>query len=70
MCVNLVGGNRTASQKGGIIQETLYEKCLVLPLKPPVLIQMEESQMKNCLKNENSLWELIYERIGAQSKSC
>ena len=61
MCVNLLAGNRTVSQRGGIIQETLHEKCPVLPLKPPVLIQMEESWMKNCLRNGNSLWEWIYE---------
>ena len=69
MCVNLLTGNRTASQKDGIIQKTLYEKYLVLPLKPPVLIQMEEFQMKNCLKIGNSLWEWIYEPTGVQSKS-
>ena len=69
MCVNLPAGNRTASQRDGIIQETLHEKYPVLPLKPPVLIQMEESWMKNCLRNGNSLWEWIYEPTGAQNKS-
>ena len=69
MCVNLLAGNRSASQKDGIIQETLYEKYPVLPLKQPVLIQMEECQKKNCLKIGNSLWEWIYEPTGAQSKS-
>ncbi|WP_317425858.1 hypothetical protein [Sellimonas intestinalis] len=69
MCVNLLASNRTALQKDGIIQEMLYEKSPVLLLKPPVLIQMEESQMENCLKDGNSLWEWIYEPTGIQSKS-
>lgn len=69
MCVNLLVGNRTASQKDGIIQETLYERSPALLLKPPVLIQMEEFQMKNCLKIGNSLWEWIYEPTAVQSKS-
>lgn len=69
MCINLLAGNRTASQKDRIIQETFYEKSPVLPLKPPVLIQMEEFQMKICLKIRNSLWEWIYELTGAQNKS-
>ena len=69
MCVNLLSVNRTASQKDGIIQEMLYEKCPVLPLKPPVLIQMEEPQMETYLKIGNSLSEWIYVPTGAQSKS-
>ena len=69
MCVNLLSVNRTASLKDGIIQETLYEKCPVLLLKLPVLIQMEEYQMKNYLKIENSLLEWIYELTAIQSKS-
>lgn len=69
MCVNLLSVNRTASLKDGIIQETLYEKCPVLPLKPPVLIQLEEPKMESCLKIGNRLWEWIFEPTGAQSKS-
>ncbi|BDZ77360.1 hypothetical protein Lac1_15430 [Claveliimonas bilis] len=69
MCVNLLSVNRTAPQKDGIIQETLYAKCPALPLKQPVLIQMEEPQMETYLKIGNSLWEWIYEPTGAQSKS-
>ena len=68
MCVNLLVGNRIASLKDGIIQETLYENCLVLPLKPPVLIQMANSRMGNCLKIGNNLWEWICEQTVAQSQ--
>ena len=61
--------NKTALQRGEIIQEMLYEKCPVLPLKPPVLIQLEEPKMESCLKIGNRLWEWIFEPTGAQSKS-
>ena len=55
-----MSGNRTASQKDGIIQEMLCGKSPALPLKPPVLIQMEEFWTKNYPKAENNLWRLIY----------
>jgi len=55
MCVNRLSGNRIVSQKNEIIQEMLYEKYPVLPLRTPVLIQMVEVQMKNHLKIENNL---------------
>ncbi len=69
MCLNSCAVNKTALQRGEIIQEMLYEKCPVLLLKLPVLIQMEEYQMKNYLKIENSLLEWIYELTAIQSKS-
>lgn len=50
-CVNLLVENRIVSQKDGIIQEMLYEKYPVLPLKLPVLIQILEDQMENFLKS-------------------
>ena len=42
-------------KKDGIIQEMLYEKYPVLPLKLPVLIQILEDQMENFLKIGHSL---------------
>lgn len=54
-CVNLLVENRIVSQKDGIIQEMLYEKYPVLPLKLPVLIQILEDQMENFLKIGHSL---------------
>lgn len=69
MYVNLLTGYRTVLQKGGIIQEMLYRKCLVWPLRLPVLIQRKEHWMKNYPAKENSLWEWIYVQIERQSKS-